>query len=171
MRVRKRAEMEAAEHLHAKAFRLITYRSADRKLEEQIWNSRDSAAPLVVYARDAETPLQHADSRIGQYAARQEPKIGNRIFVDITLDNVIAYKRRMVESEWENPEFQRIVVKSLAGKLGDNPSPLSIAQHLAECQFKRYRWPEPELIEVDEGVLEWLMGDRLKSCQNDFASR
>ena len=154
--------MEAAQHLHAKAFRLITYRSADGKLEEQIWNSRHRAAPIVVYARDAETLLQHAYSRIGQYAARQEPKMGDRIFVDITLDNVIAYKRRMVESEWENPEFQRIVVKSLAGKLGHNPSPLSIAQHLAECQFARYRSRGPELMEVDEGVLEWLMGDRLK---------
>jgi hypothetical protein len=78
--------MEAAKHLHAKALRLITYRSADGKLEEQIWNSRDSAAPIVVYARDAETPLQHEHSRIGQYAACQEPKIGDRIFVDITLD-------------------------------------------------------------------------------------
>ena len=42
-RSRKGAQMEAAKHLHAKAFRLITYRSADGKLEEQIWNSRDSA--------------------------------------------------------------------------------------------------------------------------------
>lgn len=78
-------------------------------------------------------PKPHCNTRtheIGHYAASQEPKIGDRIFVDMTLDNVIAYKRRMVESEGQNPEFQRVVVKSLAGKLGDNPSPPLIVQHL-----------------------------------------
>jgi hypothetical protein len=157
--------MESAKHVHAEAFCLITYRSADGRLEEQIWNSRDRATPFVVYARDTETPLQYVHSWIGQYSASQPPKIGDRIFVDMTLESVIAYKQRMIESEWENPEFQRIVVKSLVRKLGNNPSPLSIAQHLAECEVERYRSPGPELIVVDESVLEWLKGDWLKSNQ------
>ena len=163
--------MESAKRVHAEAFRLITYRSADGRLEELIWNSRDGATPSVVYARDAETPLQRAHSRIGQYSASQQPRIGDRIFVNMTLENVIAYKWRMVESDWANPEFQRIVVESLVRKLGNSPSPLSIAQHLAECQFERYRSPGTELIVVNESVLEWLKGDQLKSRQDNFASR
>jgi len=148
--------MESAKPIHAEAFCLITYCSADGKFEEQIWNSREGPTPCVVYARDAQTPLQHVHSQGGTSSASQPLRIGDRIFVDMTLVNAIAHKQRMVENEWENPEFQRIVVKSLVCKLGNNPSPLSIAQHLAQCEFEHYGPPGPELIVVDESVLERL---------------
>ncbi len=64
--------MESAKPVHAGAFCLITYRSADGRLEERIWNSRDGIKPFMVYARDGETPLQHAHSRIDQYSASQQ---------------------------------------------------------------------------------------------------
>jgi hypothetical protein len=155
--------MEAAKQVHAKAYCLVKYRSTDGMLEEQIWNSRGSAAPFVVYARNAKRPLLRAHSWTGRSSASRQPRIGDRIFVDTTLADVTAYKRRMVESEWGNPEFQRIIVKSLVRKLGDNPSPLSIAQHLAKCHFQRYPPPGPELIVVGESVLEWLKGESAES--------
>jgi hypothetical protein len=155
--------MESPKQIHTDAPSLITYRSAEGKLEEQIWNGRNRAAPFVVDARDAETPLPSVNSEVSESSASQQPNAGDRIFADATMESMIARKRRMVESEWKNPEFQRIVVKSLVRKLGDNPSPLLIAQHLAECEFERHRSPGIRLIMVSDSVPERLRRERLQS--------
>jgi len=155
--------MESAKQIHTDGLCLITYRSAEGVIEEQIWSGRGRAAPSMVYARDTETPLLRVNAEVTESSASHQPSIGDRIFVDTTLDRMIARKRRMVESEWKNPEFQRIVVQSLVGKLGNNPSPLLIAQHLAEWEFERYQSPGTELIIVSESVLERLRRERLQS--------
>jgi hypothetical protein len=152
--------MKSAKHIDDEALSVIIYRSAEGKFEEQIWNRHSGATPFMVYARDDETPLLRVDCQAGQVSAKQ-PTIGDRILVDATLQSIIDRKRQIVESEWKNPEFQRIVVNSLAPKLGDHPSPLSIAQHLAECEFESYRSLRPELIVVNESVMEQLRGERL----------
>jgi hypothetical protein len=158
--------MELAKHIRADALRLITSRNAEVKFKNQIWNGRDGAAPFAVYARNAETRLLNVDSA-DQSSTSQPPSTGDRIFADTTLEKtlekMIARKRRMVESEWKNPEFQRIVVQSLVRKLGDNPSPLLIAQHLAECEFERYQPPGTKLIIVSDSAPERLRRERLRS--------
>jgi hypothetical protein len=154
--------MELAKHIRADALRLITSRNAEVKFKNQIWNGRDRAAPFAVYARNAETRLLNVDSA-DQSLTSQPPSTGDRIFADTTLEKMIARKRRMVESEWKNPEFQRIVVQSLVRKLGDNPSPLLIAQHLAECEFERYQPPGTKLIIVSDSAPERLRRERLRS--------
>jgi hypothetical protein len=154
--------MESAKHIHTDALRLIMSRNAEAKFKKQTWNRRDRAAPFSVYARNTETPLLTVGS-VGQSSTSQQPSIDDRIFADTTLEKMIARKRRMVESEWKNPEFQRIVVQSLVHKLGDNPSPLLIAQHLAECEFERYRPPGTKLIVVSDSVPERLRRARLRS--------
>jgi hypothetical protein len=112
--------MESAKPIQTDALCRITYSSAKGKLERQIRNGRNRAAPLVVYAPDAETPLLHVNSVVGQFSPSPQLSAAERIFVDTTLENMIARKRRMVESEWKNPEFQRIVVQSLVRKLGES---------------------------------------------------
>lgn len=155
--------MESAKRILTDTRCPVTYRRAEGTLEEQISNGRNRAAPFVVRARDAETTLLRVNSEVSESSARQQPNVGERIFAAATLKTIIARKRRMVESEWNNPEFQRIVVQSLVRKLGDNPSPLLIAQHLAECEFERYRSSVRKVIIVSDSVVEQLRRGQAQS--------
>ena len=155
--------MESAKRILTDTRCPVTYRRAEGTLEVQISNGRNRAAPFVVHARDAETTLLRVNSEVSESSARQQPNVGERIFAAATLKTIIARKRRMVESEWNNPEFQRIVVQSLVRKLGDNPSPLLIAQHLAECEFERYRSSVRKVIIVSDSVVEQLRRGQAQS--------
>jgi hypothetical protein len=158
--------MALIKHTHSEAFCLILYRSSDGTQEEQVWNGRDSVAPSMIYARDAATPLQRADSPPAEYLGPDHrPKLGDRMFVDRSFAKLVALKQQLVKGAWDNPEFQRMVVASLVRKLGARPSPLAIAHHLATCEFARYRSQEVDTVVVDEH--EWA---RLKESRAHSAS-
>ena len=153
-------------HTYSEAFCLILYRSADGKQEEQVWNGRDCSASSMIYARDGATELQRADSPLAEYLGpAYHPKIGDRMLVDRSFAKLVALKQQLVKCEWDNPEFQRIVVASLVRKLGLRPGPLAIAHHLATCEYERYRSPEVDTVVVDEH--EWA---RLKGLRAHSAS-
>jgi hypothetical protein len=149
------------EHTYSEAFCLILYRSIDGKEEEHIWNGRDGIAPAMIYARDAVTVLQRADSPLAGYVGpAYQPKIGDRMFVDRSLAKLVARKQQLVKGEWDNPEFQRIVIASLMSKLGARPSPPAVAHHLATCEYERLRLREAEIVIVDERELARLQGSQ-----------
>ena len=151
-------------HTYSEAFCLILYRSSDKQ-EEHVWNGRDGSAPSMIYARDGATVLQRADSPLAEYLGpRYHPKIGDRMFVDRSFAKLVALKQQLVKCEWDNPEFQRIVVASLVRKLGPRPSPLAIAHHLATCEYERYRSPEIDTVVVDEHELAELKDSRAHSA-------
>jgi hypothetical protein len=152
-------------HTYFDAFCLILYRSTDGKQEEHIWNGRDGIAPSVIYARDGTTPLQRADCALAEYRGpNYRPNIGDRMFADRPFAKLVALKRQLVKDEWDNPEFQRIVVASLISKLGPCPSPLAIAHHLATCEHARYRSREVDTVVVDDHELARLNGLRAQSA-------
>ena len=86
------------------------------------------------------------------------------MFVDRSFAKLVALKQQLVKGEWDNPEFQRIVVASLVRKLGPRPSPLAIAHHLATCEYERYRSQEVDTVVVDEHELARLKGLRAHSA-------
>ena len=148
-------------HTYSDAFCLIRYRSSDGKHEEHLWNCREGKAPSMIYARDTATPLQRAESYRDEYVGPgYRPKIGDRMFVDRPFAKLVAVKQRLVDGEWDNPEFQRIVVASLVRRLGPRPSPLAIAHHLAACEHERYRSNEIDTVVVDEHELAGLKGSK-----------
>jgi hypothetical protein len=100
--------MEAAQHLHAKAFRLISYRSADGKLEEQIWNSRDRAAPIVVYARDAETPTAGSLGAVFNRVIRALSAFGTRVSRGVGRD--VRARGGTVVKVQQNREKRKVMV-------------------------------------------------------------
>ena len=75
-------------------------------------------------------------------------------------------KLQLVNGEWDNPEFQRIVVASLVRKLGPRPSPLAIAHHLAACEHERYRSDEIDTVVVDEHELARLKGSKAQPASS-----
>jgi hypothetical protein len=152
-------------HTHSEAFCLILYRSSDGKQEEHVWNARDGSAPAMIYARDGGIVLQRADSPPAEYVGpAYRPEIGDRMLVDRSFAKLVAVKQQLVHGEWDNPEFQRIVVASLVRKLGARPSPLAIAHHLATCEYERYRSQEVDTVVVDDHELARLKGLRAHSA-------
>jgi hypothetical protein len=152
-------------HTHSEAFCLILYRSIDGKREEHIWNARDGIAPSMIYAYGTTIPLHRADSPLAEYVGlAYHPKLGDRMFVDRPFAKLVALKQQLVKGEWDNPEFQRIVVASLVRKLGPDPSPRAIAHHLATCEYERYRSREVDTVMVDERELARLKGLRVHSA-------
>jgi hypothetical protein len=152
-------------HTYSEAFCRILYRSSDGEQEEHIWNGRDGIAPLMIYARDATTVLHREDLPLAEYLGpRYHPTIGDRIFVDCSFAKIVALKQQLVKGEWDNPEFQRIVVASLVRKLGPRPGPLAIAHHLATCEYERHRSQEVDTVVVDEHELARLKELRAQSA-------
>jgi hypothetical protein len=119
----------------------------------------------MIYARDGATVLHRADSPLAEYLGpRYHPTIGDRIFVDPPFAKLVALKEQLVNSAWDNPEFQRVVVASLIRKLGPRPGPLAIAHHLATCEYERHRSREVDTVVVDEHELARLKGLRAHSA-------
>jgi hypothetical protein len=115
------------QHIHSEAFCLIVYCSADGKLKEEIWNGRDGGVPSMIHGRDGAMILRREDSKVQYLGPNYQPASGDRMFVALGFDQLLARKLRLIKSEWSNPEFQRIVVASLVLRLGARPSPLMIA--------------------------------------------
>ena len=153
-------------HTHSEAFCLILYRSSDGEQEEHLWNGRDGSAPSMIYARDGATVLQRADLPLPDYVGPDyHPKLGDRMFVDRSFAQLVALKHQLVKDEWNNPEFQRIVVGSLLSSLGPRLETLAIAHHLAACEYARYRSQEVGTVVVDDHDLA-----RLKELRAQVAS-
>jgi hypothetical protein len=72
-----------ATHKHGEAFMLMVYEARDRSEREQVWNSRDGAAPHEI--RSATTGVELRRRNVGvQYLPEHVPAVGDRIFVDLT---------------------------------------------------------------------------------------
>jgi hypothetical protein len=115
----------------------------------------------MIYARDGATVLQQANVPLAEYRGPgYQPELGDRMFVDRSFARLVALKQQLVKDEWDNPEFQRIVVAGLVKTLGPRPSPLAIAHHLAACEHERYRSNEIDTVVVDEHELARLKGSK-----------
>lgn len=54
---------------------------------ERYWNSRDGVTPFgAVCPSCGEPTLQHVDFRLDQYAPNHKPHLGQRVWIDMTLD-------------------------------------------------------------------------------------
>lgn len=81
------------EHNHAEAFCLMHYASADGKVCELFWNSRDGVTPYCM--RSTENVEMFHVGR-DSYAPDYKPPSGMRIFIGLTMERAreIALKRR-----------------------------------------------------------------------------
>jgi hypothetical protein len=99
----KRATPEpTVKHKHPEAFCLMRYRADNRQLEEVIFNSRDGVTPFVITMRDG-TPGTHIDWRGDVYAPDHQPKVGDRIFVDLSQERAREIARGNAEHMWDRP--------------------------------------------------------------------
>lgn len=91
-------------HNHVEAFCLMKYASADGKLVEHIWNSRDGVTPFIVSSRDG-VELQHVEFARDRYLPDHKPQPDDRIFVDLTIERAREFAAEQVKRLWSAPEY------------------------------------------------------------------
>ena len=90
---------------HKEAFCLMKYRSRDGLLEEILWNSRDGVTPFCIMSRDGKTEMQHVEWSNDVCAPTHQPKVGDRIFVDVTRELAEPHLRAYIDKCWDSGPF------------------------------------------------------------------
>ncbi len=70
---------------HKEAFCLMKYQSGDSLVVEWIWNSRDGVTPFIV--KHGSEELEHVDFLSDRCVPDHLPKVGDRIFIDLTPES------------------------------------------------------------------------------------
>lgn len=88
-------------HEYGEAFMLMKYASQDGLIVEYIWNSRDGVTPFGIIDRSGKVSLYHADWHLDEYRPNHQPQVGDRIFINLTLEKAKEYRRKYVERWWD----------------------------------------------------------------------
>lgn len=84
---------------HKEAFCLMLYRDTAGN-EEWIWNSRDGVTPFIVRSRQG-LEAQHVEWHRDRRAPLHEPKIGDRVFVDLSPERAHELRREFTDRWWD----------------------------------------------------------------------
>lgn len=136
--------MAVTKYNHVEAFCLMLYRDAAGN-EEWIWNSRDGVTPYGVASRQGLEALHvewSRDRRLPEYV----PAIGDRIFVDLTIERARELRRAYVEQWWTHGKGESKMSSRFASK-GD------AVEQLALSDLEYGGGGAPDLIEVTAEVL------------------
>jgi hypothetical protein len=124
---------------HAEAFCFMLYRDT-RGNEEWIWNSRDGVTPYGVRSREG-YEATHAEWHRDRCDPEHVPAVGDRIFVDLTIERAREHRRAYVERWWDSAVHGQ--------RLCDRFSTRQTAiEALAVADFEEGGGATPDLIEV-----------------------
>jgi len=135
-------------YVHGEAFMLMRYVSEDGARFEVIWNSRDGVTPFCVHSRDG-VEMRHVDWSRDLRRVDYEPSLGERIFVDLTVEAATAYRTRYVDEFWEHAEYGMKTDGRWASKAD------AIAD-LARVDVEQHGGGNPDLVEVTPEILAQL---------------
>lgn len=90
-------------YAHPEAFCLMKYASADGRIVEWIWNSRDGVTPFMIRSADGATELQHVDWQLDRCLPLYQPAPGERVFVDSTEARMRPRVEAYVTKYWNDP--------------------------------------------------------------------
>lgn len=105
----KQADDEAARRarnggfIHTEAFCLMKYADEFGNVEV-IWNSRDGVTPMFLHSV-AGREMRHVDWRWDRRVEHHVPNVGDRIFIDLTIEKAREYRRAFVERYWDDGEY------------------------------------------------------------------
>lgn len=88
---------------HAEAFCLMLYRAKDGH-EEWLWNSRDGVTPFCIMSRNGQE-MQHVEWHRDSFQPNRQPKVGDRIFVDVTRELAEPKLREYIDRFWEEGNY------------------------------------------------------------------
>ena len=139
-------------YLHGGAFMLMNYVSDDGKVREVLWNSRDGVTPFCLGSVDG-VEMTHARWQDDLRSTLHVPEVGSRMFVDLTKDRMLEYKRAMVERAWDDEKYplREYDEMDVLGKAG-------AAYKLA---YSEWQDGQPDVVVVTQEILEELIRDRM----------
>ena len=85
-------------------FALMQYQDEVTGKIEIIWNSRNAVTPFFITSPDGNSS-KHINWHADIYSPNHVPKVGDRIFVNATLENVRPSAIKYVETYWEHPDY------------------------------------------------------------------
>lgn len=135
---RKFAKLRTAagrsQHKHAEAFCLMLYRDRAGN-EEWIWNSRDGVTPFIISSKQG-LVAAHVEWHRDRYAPDHKPQLGDRVFVDLTIERARENRRKYVEKWWDDDMSKRYASKDEA------------VEQLAHADMAHGGGGQPDLMEV-----------------------
>lgn len=90
---------------HPEAFCLMKYQSEDGEEEEILWNSRDGVTPFFIGNKVGTKSMKHINWNEDVRAIGHKPQPGDRVFMDLSKEDNIAYTKVKVDELWEHEEF------------------------------------------------------------------
>jgi len=148
----------------AEGFKLMKY-ATDGGYVEVIWNSRDGIAPFIIRSRDGQE-MHHIDWSGDVFAPFHEPKLGDRIFVDLTYERALEGRRAYVERYWNSEiagvRFLDCWEDDRAEGMDDATFKENIALTLAKSDMEAFAPHTPHLVVVTPEIQEQLRIDREK---------
>lgn len=134
----------------AEAYCLMLYRDTAGN-EEWIWNSRDGVTPFGVRSRQG-LDATHVEFGRDRFEPLHEPKLGDRIFVNLTMDRARERRRAFVDEYWDNSQLMMPTrYKSREEAI----------EQLARADYESFgAGVTPTLVEVTEDVLNIVRSHR-----------
>jgi len=136
--------MPKTNHQHPEAFCLMTYKDTAGNCEV-IWNSRDGVTPFIVRSR-AGLEAQHINWKNDFCAPNHQPKLGDRIFEDMTEESARKWRTEYVEKNWDHPAHPMHEVYPGSTKE-------EVVEMLVKSDMEEFDGHGPQLTDVTE---EWL---------------
>jgi hypothetical protein len=93
---------EPMKYYHREAFCLMWYQDTDGN-RERIWNSRDGVTPFSIRSRQG-LDATHVDWDRDEWRPFHIPEVGDRIFVDLTVERATEYRTRWYDRNCSDPE-------------------------------------------------------------------
>lgn len=125
---------------HAEAFCLMWYRDKVTGERERLWNSRDGVTPMFI-GSTAGNEASHVDWHLDECRPNHVPKIGDRIFVDLTLERAREYRRVFVDKWWD------VEIKG-GGKMSDRVDLWTTKEEAVEYLARGdYHPPSPSFVD------------------------
>ena len=117
---------------HPEAFCLMTYKSDDGREAEVIWNSRDGVTPFVITLKSGRAG-RHVEWHKDAYAPAHRPKVGDRIFRNMTRAEAKVIAERVFERMDMTPvEFQINILMTEIYNKGQAPFLHTVTEEEAE---------------------------------------
>jgi hypothetical protein len=130
-------------HNHAEAFSLMKYQDSVTGKVEVVWNSRDGVTPFVIFSPEG-NESRHVSWSADRYEPGHVPQVGDRIFVDLTMERCRKIYREWIEKEWDSTRKESPRFKERYASKED------AIEKLATTMFDDGK--QPDIIEVTEEI-------------------
>jgi hypothetical protein len=105
---------KTSEYRHPEAFCLMTYCEVTGEKDEinetcekeVLWNTRDGVTPFFIGNKAETRSMKHIDWSGDVRKKDHIPQPGDRVFMDLSKEDYIAYTKLKVDKMWDEGEFK-----------------------------------------------------------------